>query len=314
MGKGKANTALVLCGGVTFVTAGTDGVGYTVRDAGVKDRMLYVMLLAHLLGDYLFQWGFIARWKARSLVGVLAHGVIVTITTLTCAVLVAPSWWPYALLIGLVHTVIDLVRARFLRGANPAWELIWYLLDQLAHMIVIVLVVTWSGAPSRSELGVFHFGWTSSFSRKVPASAGRPLLSFNSFETHSSELTDVAGLLADPRVLAYAIGYLLLLNPAWVFLRLTVRGLWGSDAAPHLGDGEKYGPMVERVLTASCVLTGQFHLVPLVLLPRRLVPLRVQGTGGGVLVRPTDHWAETLMSTWLAVAVGLALRVVSGGG
>ena len=84
--------------------------------------MLYVMLLAHLLGDYLFQWGFVARWKARSLVGVLAHGVIVTITTLVCAVLVAPSWWPYALLIGLAHTVIDLVRARFLRVANPGWE------------------------------------------------------------------------------------------------------------------------------------------------------------------------------------------------
>jgi hypothetical protein len=71
---------------------------------------------------------------------------------------------------------------------------------------VIVLVVAWTRAPSRSEL------------------AG------------------VAVLLADPQALACAIGYTLLLNPAWVFLRLTVRGVWGSDAAPHLGGGAKYGP------------------------------------------------------------------------
>lgn len=238
--------------------------------------MLFAMLLAHLLGDYLFQPGSIARWKARSLVGVLAHGGIVTLTTLACAALVAPSWWPYALLIGLIHTAIDLVRARFLCAANLAWELTWYLLDQLAHLAVIVFVVTWSGAPSRSEL------------------------------------TGVAGLLADPRVLAYAIGYLLLLNPAWVLFRFAVRGVWGSDAAPHLGAGEKYGPMVERVLIASCVLTGQFYLVPLVLLPRRLIPLRMQGMRVGVLVRPTCHWAELFMSVLLAVSVGLVLRVIGG--
>lgn len=240
--------------------------------------MLYVMFLAHLLGDYLFQWEYIARWKARSLMGVLAHGGIVTLTTLVCAGLVVPSWWPYALLIGLVHTAIDLVRACLLRVADPAWELIWYLLDQLAHLIVIVLVVTWSGGPSRSEL------------------------------------SGVAGLLADPRTLVYVIGYLLLLNPAWVLLRFTVRGVWGPEAAPHLGGGEKYGPMVERVLIASCVLAGQFYLSPLVLLPRRLVSIRVQGNGMGVLMRLTGHWVETLLSFLLALVVGLALRVIGAGG
>jgi hypothetical protein len=125
-------------------------------------------------------------------------------------------------------------RTRYTGGENRS------LLDQLAHLTVIVLVVVWTHAPSRSEL------------------AG------------------AAVLLADPRALACAIGCTLLLNPAGVFLRLTVRGVWGSDAVSHLGGGAKYGPMVERVLIASCVLTGQFHLVPLVLLPRRLVPLRVQ--------------------------------------
>jgi hypothetical protein len=54
--------------------------------------MLYLMFLAHLLGDYLFQSDGIARWKARSLAGVLAHGAIVVLTTLMCAALVSPAW------------------------------------------------------------------------------------------------------------------------------------------------------------------------------------------------------------------------------
>jgi hypothetical protein len=234
--------------------------------------MLYVILLAHLLGDYLFQTGAIARWKARSVMGVLAHGGIVTITTLTCTALVDPPWWPYALLIGLFHAAIDLVRARLLRPVNPTWELAWYLVDQLAHLTVIALVVTWSGAPSQLKL------------------AG------------------IAGFLADQRLLAFVIGYLLLTNPAWVLLRFAVRGMWGPDAAPRLDQGEKYGPMVERVLIATCVLIGQFHLIPFVLLPRRLTPIRVQGRGVGVLLRPAGHWAETALSILLAMGVGLVLR------
>jgi hypothetical protein len=234
--------------------------------------MLHAMVLAHLLGDYVLQWDGLVRWKVRSLLGVAAHGGIVTLVTLLCATLVSPALWPYALVIGLLHTVIDLVRARYLGTPDTLWELAWYVLDQLAHLAVILLVVSWSGAPS-------------------PAS-----------------LTGIARVLADPRIPAYANGYLLLLNPAWVLLRFTVRGVWGAEAAPHLGSGEKYGPMLERVLIASLVLLGQFQLAPLVLLPRRLTPIRMQGGMVGVLLRPTGHWAETLLGTALAAAVGAALR------
>jgi len=233
------------------------------------------MLLAHLLGDYLFQWEFIVRWKTRSLMGVVAHGVIVTLTTLACTMMVVPTRWPYALLIGASHTALDVVRARLIRAVHPTRELAWYLLDQATHIAVIALIVAWQGNPQ----------WT--------------------------DLAGEAGRLAATRVLTYAAGYLLLASPAWVFLRFTVRGLWGSDAAPNLGQGEKYGPMVERLLIATLILVGQYHLAPLVLLPRRLAPVRVQGQGVGVLLRPTGHWAETALSTLLAVGVGLALRGVS---
>jgi hypothetical protein len=235
------------------------------------------MLLAHLLGDYLFQTEYIARWKARSLTGVLVHGGIVTATTLACAALVDPSWWRYALLIGLIHTTIDVVRARLLRISNPTWEMTWYLLDQIAHVTVIVAVMVISGNNS----------WT--------------------------ELTSLAKSLVSPSLLFYLIGYLLLMHPAWVLLRFIARGVWGSKAAPTLQQGEKYGPMAERVLVATCVLLGQFYLIPLVLLPRLVVPIRIRGRGVGVLVRPIDHWAERILSTLLALGIGLILRAVGTG-
>ena len=94
------------------------------------------------------------------------------------------------------------------------------------------------------------------------------------------------------------------------FLRFAVRGVWGTDAVLYLDAGSKFGPTVERVLIASCVLAGQFHLAPLVLLPRRLVPFRVRGMGVGVLMRPAGHWAVTALSVSLAVVVGLVLRMV----
>lgn len=238
--------------------------------------MLTLMVLAHLLGDYLFQTNAIVRWKTRSLLGVVAHGVIVTLTAIACAALADPSWWPYALLIGVSHTAMDVVRARFVRPAHSTWEWILYLLDQAGHLLVIFLVVTWSSGPGIAELSAS------------------------------------ARFLADPRLLAFIIGYLLLMHPAWVFLRFTARGVWGP-AVPHLGEGEKYGPMVERVLIATCVLLGQFTLVPLVLLPRRLTPIRIQGQGVGVLVRPTGHWAETILSALSAAAVGWALRIIIAG-
>lgn len=234
--------------------------------------MVTMLIFAHLLGDYLLQFNFLARWKARSLWGVVAHGGIVTLMTLACASLVDPAWWRYAALIGITHTGIDVVRARLIHAKNTTWDLIYFLFDQVIHIGIIILTVTL---------------------RPVTAAGGHAVA---------------------PKVLALAIGYLLLLQPAWVLLRFIVRGVWGPEAAPHLGGGEKYAPMIERILIASLVMAGQVALVPLVLLPRRLTTIRLQKNGVGVLMQLTSHWAETVLSVLLAAGVGLILRFIMQGG
>jgi hypothetical protein len=172
----------------------------------------------------------------------------------------------------VTHTIIDLAKVRYIHPQNSQQALAYYLLDQALHILIILILVQMPQAGQR-EAGA------------IP-----------------------------PYASALIMGYLLLLQPAWVLLRFIVRGIWGADAAPHLGAGEKFAPMVERVIIASLVLVGQVTVVPLVLLPRRLTSVQMQSRAGvqnvGVWIRLTTHWAETFLSVLLAVAVGLAIRII----
>ena len=259
--------------------------------------MITVMILAHLLGDYLFQWGVIARWKSQSLSGVLAHGCIVTLSALACTGLTAPEWWPYALFIGVTHTAIDVVRARFIHTSDPTREMVWYLLDQGAHIAIIVLTVFLSGDPLVPQIAL------------AAGSPGGRQLAAHTMHAVTSPPTTAFSPLSDRRLVWLALGYILLLQPAWVFLRFLVRGVWGEDAAPPLDHGEKYRPMVERVLVATSVLTGAFYLVPLVVLPSHLTRVDFRDRNAFLTIGLPTHWAEPLLSLLLAVAVGLSLRI-----
>ncbi|MBN2002478.1 MAG: DUF3307 domain-containing protein [Anaerolineae bacterium] len=242
--------------------------------------MLAILIISHLLGDYIFQFNAIARWKARSIWGVVAHGGIVTLTTVACVLPVYPVWWFYALLIGLLHTLIDVVRARLIHTQNTKDDLAWLLLDQGAHLAVIVGMVLATGAPALENL------------RGLVAPSLAPLVTAN--------------------VLIPVMVSLLLLQPAWVGLRFLVRGIYGADAAPHLGLGEKYPPMIERFLIATSVCFGLFYLVPLILLPRRLSRFQAHGNTFGVTLCMTAHWAETALGVGLAIVAGLVARIVLG--
>jgi hypothetical protein len=237
--------------------------------------MVYALLLAHLLGDYVFQFDAIARWKNRSVIGVLVHGGIVTLCTLVCVALFDAAWWPYAILIGAIHTVIDLVRSHLMpRGLTTGWDLVLYLADQTLHLLTIVGVLWGSGQVSLRMVAEF----------------GRQL--------------------RDPRWMASVTAYCLLTWPSWVLVRFVVRGFWGPDAAPPLPQrGDRYGPMLERVLIATAVLIGQPMLVPLVLIPRPLTTW-LSDADGVLTVKPQEHWAEVLLSILLAVDVGFVLRSI----
>ena len=103
--------------------------------------MIIAMLLAHLMGDYVLQWDALARWKGASVKGAACHGAIVLAVTLLFAVLIDPSWWPWALLIGLAHITVDCFWVVFNRHFAPRtglYGLVRLLIDQTLHLAVVL--------------------------------------------------------------------------------------------------------------------------------------------------------------------------------
>jgi hypothetical protein len=230
--------------------------------------MVQAMFLAHLLGDYVLQTDALARWKSRSVWGVLVHSAVVTFSLWLCSLPFTLDWWPYALAIGAAHVLIDTARVK-VGPVGPAATLILFLADQAAHALTVGLSLAWSG-------------WL----RPHPAQ------------------TNFGAWLQDGHRLAFIVGYVLLTMPAWVWVHFVVRGTGAKRTSLPGRPGEKYVGMIERGLIATFVLAGQFTLIPLVVTPR----LVLDGRNGHVNTEHIGYLNELLISVGLAVAVGLFLK------
>jgi len=108
------------------------------------------------------------------------------------------------------------------------------------------------------------------------------------------------------RLLVLALGYTFVTLPAWILVQFTVYGLVDGSAPAFSRYANKYMGILERGLITTCVITGQFLLVPLVTLPRLILEgPQVQGSN-----RATLYVTELLASVTLAVAIGLVLRLL----
>ncbi len=234
--------------------------------------MIIAMLLAHLVGDYILQWDALARRKARSIQWAAVHGSIVLAVTLLFAVLIDPAWWPWAVLIGVAHTLIDMAWVRPNRrfaSAKGLYGLIRLLTDQTLHMVMIGVALYASGyLPPSNLIGAIvrdveaHHGW------------------------------------------AVALGYVFISLPAWIFIEFVLYGLINGSAPDFSRVAKyKYVGSLERGLIATFVATGQFMLVPVMALPRLVLEGR-QYMGDN---RTTLYLAEWLGSLALAVLIGLML-------
>jgi hypothetical protein len=233
--------------------------------------MIIAMLLAHLMGDYVLQWDALATWKSQSVKGAAFHGSIVLAVTLLFAVLIDPHWWPWALLIGLAHIVIDASWVRLNRrfATRGLYGLARLLTDQMLHLAVIGGAIVLSG---------------------YAAPIGLPGTLVAEIQTH--------------RWWAVALAYVLISIPAWIFIEFVFYGLI-NGSAPDFGRVKKYKYVgsLERSLIVTFVATGQFALVPVVALPRLVLESPQYFNDN----RTTLYLAEWLGSLALAVLIGLAL-------
>lgn len=235
--------------------------------------MIISMFLAHLVGDYVLQWDSLAMWKAREMRGIMAHCLVVSAVTFVFAWPFGANWWQVALIISLGHFLIDAVQLPITSKPSPPgmFALLRFTADQVAHIIVILVALIWGGY----------------------LSPGSMLVTTLTEMRHQTQL-------------AYVAGYIALAMPAWVFVEFAIYGLVKGTPPDFSRATNKYVGSMERWLIMTCVLLGQFILVPLVAAPR-FVFERPRLNNNDV-PEVNLYIAKLLASILLAIACGLALR------
>ena len=104
--------------------------------------MFYYLLFAHLLADYPLQPNWVASNKSRR--GVLVLHVLTHLLTNIIILWIFISTiglpvWTYLLLLVVIHFLIDSGK-NYLSRIRPNWIKIPYLVDQLLHLISIVII------------------------------------------------------------------------------------------------------------------------------------------------------------------------------
>lgn len=234
--------------------------------------MITAMLLAHVLGDYILQPDSLARWKAQAQRGVLVHGLVVLLATWLLSLPFDRQWWPWAVGIGLLHTGVDsgkLWLAQHRPGPQTGLvALRHFAADQAVHLSAILLVLFASGyLPLHNPAGAI--------------------------------LSD----LHQTRWLSLLMGYLFLFKPAWIITGFVAHGITTNTAPNFSQRGGLYTGFLERLGIITCILLGQFLLLPIIPLARIGVERHRQTPRPGHL-----YTAELAASFLLAITTGLGLR------
>ena len=97
------------------------------------------LLLAHLLGDFIWQpnsWVADKEAKKHKSIYLYLH---VLLHCILAAILVGEiRFLPYAILIAVTHGIIDLIKLNFQKKKTKRS---WFVLDQIAHILVLLAVV-----------------------------------------------------------------------------------------------------------------------------------------------------------------------------
>ena len=126
--------------------------------------MFWNLFLAHLLGDYPLQPMWLVRSKSQ-MWGLALHGSIHLMTLLLLVGSFRSEIWPQILALAIFHFFVDVVKYRTTEG-RPEWTVSSYFIDQLVHILSIIVVAAWintivpeAGAAFNSALLIYISGY-----------------------------------------------------------------------------------------------------------------------------------------------------------
>jgi hypothetical protein len=122
--------------------------------------MFFALLLAHLLGDFLFQPKWLVEKKGKQLWPLLCHGSVHYASAWTCLLIFTPavflSIYGQAVVLGysIAHLIIDKLKSLFIKHKTRRDNVQTFLFDQLLHIIVIAIAACLLARSSPAAL--FH--------------------------------------------------------------------------------------------------------------------------------------------------------------
>jgi hypothetical protein len=234
------------------------------------------LLLAHMLGDFVTQPLVLVAMKRKGWRGIIIHSAIVTAFTAALAWGQFPHWWAWTLLLGLSHAFIEHFRTFYVKDGSRR-GLYYFLLDQAAHLGVIVLIAAVSVHWRPAELASLFNGTAS----------------------------------LESRIIVYLIAFICLVWSVPILEAETVGTLMGGHDNVG-GKSVRVRPMdrllgtLERLAAVSLVLAGCLYLAPVSFLPRIYVQ-RGQWHGQSARKRLIIKTATSFLVT---MATGLVLHAV----
>lgn len=244
---------------------------------GPAGTALALLLVGHVLGDFVFQTDAMARSKHR--VGpLLTHvGIVTVVHLLAFLPLLSLRTGLLVVGVGAGHLLVDAVSAR-LRHRSDGSELHLFVGDQLAHLIVILGAwalldaSAWTGAPVAAALGgTGRLPWAALTTAAVYVAA----FAF----AHVGGNTIVRGVLPEPQPESgtddLEVGYLIGTLERWIILLLGLAGLWEAVAIVVAVESiARFEELKERAFAEYFIvgtLTSVLVAIGLVILVSRLV-------------------------------------------
>lgn len=235
--------------------------------------LLLQLLLAHLVVDFVLQPKFWIehkrKYKARSYILVI-HSLLAGILTLIF--LQSWEWWYAALFISVTHYFIDVWKL-----SQQKDDLKYFLLDQLFHLIILILV------------------W---------------LYLINGFP---QLLPSLKGLINSVQFLAIVGGYLLVIFPAGFLIGKATRR-WQDEIEPtykmnSLEAAGRYIGIFERILVLTFIITDNFAAIGFLIAAKSILRFSDK-TETGARKQTEYVLIGTLMSFAITILLGLLIRAL----
>ncbi len=211
----------------------------TVTDSEVALYFFLILVLGHVIGDFVLQPYWLVLAKRRGWPGLIIHVGVVTFITSILAWQSIPNWWMWMIVLFFIHLFIDQFRTFIFTDNSKGKGLLLLFLDQFTHFMSLVFIA-WAAT-----------GWTfDALSLLVDSNAP------NQF-----------------RMMMYLTGLAILISTAPVLEAEITVAVWAAQGREvtktvAIGTKDRLLGSLERILGAVIILASFGLLAPLVFLPR----------------------------------------------